>query len=84
MDDILGEQNALELNQEEVSELLDVLQHGLHSFLGNSVVSAGTERTGDALLQNELAGKLDGGSHYTESLIGHPFGKWSRDQLTSQ
>lgn len=84
MDDILGEQNALELNQEEVSELFNVLQRGLRSFLGNSVVPARTERTGDALLQNELADKLDGGGHYTESLIAHPFGKWSRDQLTSQ
>jgi hypothetical protein len=63
VDDILSEQNALELNQEEVSELLDILQHGLHGLLGNGVVSAGTERASDSLLQNELAGKLNGGGH---------------------
>lgn len=43
VNDILGEQNTLELNQEEVEELGDVLEHGLVGFLGDGIVATGAE-----------------------------------------
>ena len=64
MDDILSEQDALKLDQEEVQQLGKVLKHSLMSFLGDSVVSTGTEGARDALLQNDKASNLNGGSHW--------------------
>lgn len=43
VNNILGEQNSLELNQEEVGQLGEVLEHGLVSFLGDGVVATGAE-----------------------------------------
>lgn len=61
--DILGEQDALELDQEEVQELRQVLEDGLMGLLRDGVVSAGTEGAGNALLEDDVAGNLNGGGH---------------------
>jgi hypothetical protein len=46
VDNVLGKQNALELKEEEVEELLQVGQNPLQSILRNGVVFTGTERAG--------------------------------------
>lgn len=66
VDDILGEQDALELNQEEVRQLGNVFQDGLLGLLRDGVVAARAEGAGNALLENELAGDLDSGSHWVQ------------------
>ena len=43
MGDILGKQNALEFDEKEISQLLDILQNGFNGFLGDRVVLARTE-----------------------------------------
>lgn len=43
MDNVLGEQNTLELNEDKVDELLKVLQNSLDGFLGHGVVFARPE-----------------------------------------
>lgn len=43
VNDILGEQNTLELNQEEIEQLGDVLEHSLMGFLGDGIVATGAE-----------------------------------------
>lgn len=63
MDNILGEQNALELNQEEVQQLGKVLQDSLMGLLGNGVVAARAERASNALLEDDLTGNLNGSGH---------------------
>lgn len=62
MEDILGKQDTLELNEEEVHQLLKVLKHGLDGLLGDSVVAAGAESTGDSTLENDMASNLNEGS----------------------
>lgn len=62
--DVFGEQNALELNKEEVCELLQIFQNSLDSFFGQGVVFARTERTCQALVENELAGSFSSGGDY--------------------
>ena len=68
MEDILSEQDALELDQEKVHKLLDVLEDTLNNLLGDSVVTAGAESTGDSSLEDEMASNLDGSGHYTQLL----------------
>ena len=58
--DVLGEEDALELNDEEVDKLLDVASEALESLTGNGVVLPGTHGGRKALAENELAGKLSG------------------------
>lgn len=41
--DILGEQDALEFDDEEVDELLGIIEGALERLLGNDEVLAGTE-----------------------------------------
>lgn len=84
MEDILSEQDALEFDQEEVHKLLKVLENSLNGLLGDSVVTAGTESTGDSPLEDNMTSNFDGGSHYTQLLTGHSVDRGSRDQLTSQ
>lgn len=84
MEDILSEQNALEFDQEEVHKLLKVLENSLNGLLGDSVVTAGAESTGDSPLENNMAGNFDGSSHCTQLLTDHSVDRRSRDQLTSQ
>ena len=40
---ILGKQNALELNDKEVDELFNVIEESLQGLLGNAVVSTRTK-----------------------------------------
>lgn len=77
MNDILGEQNALELDQEEVQQLGKVLQDNLLGLLGNSVVAARAEGAGNALLEDDLTGDLNESGHCRKkkgqsSPIGYP------------
>lgn len=69
MEDVFGEQDALELNEEEVNQLLKILEHSFNGLLGNSVIAAGAESTGDSALENDLTGNLNGGRHCTKLLI---------------
>jgi sulfur relay (sulfurtransferase) DsrF/TusC family protein len=82
--DILSEQDALELDQEEVQELREVLKNSLVGLLRDGVVSAGAERAGDALLENDMACNLNCGGHYQAKSVSHSGNHRSRDQLTSQ
>lgn len=84
MEDILSEQDALELDQEEVHKLLKVLEESLNGLLGDSVVAARAESTGDSSLEDDMASNLDGGGHCTQLLTNHSVDRRSRDQLTSQ
>ena len=84
MEDILGEQDALELDQEEIHKLLKVLEDSLDGLLRNGIVTAGAESTGDSPLEDNLASNLGGGGHCTQLLttlltVGH-----ATNQLTSQ
>ena len=49
MDDILSKEDALELNNKEVNELLDVLQRRLKGLPWNGVVLLGSEGGSQAL-----------------------------------
>jgi hypothetical protein len=76
VEDVLSEQDTLELDQEEVHKLLKVLEDSLDGLLGDSVVTAGAESTGDSPLEDNLASNLDGGGHCTQLLttlltVGH-------------
>jgi hypothetical protein len=55
---ILGKQDALELDNEEIDELLNVIEERLQSLLWNSVVSARTERCRYAGSHDEFAHNL--------------------------
>ena len=85
MNDILGEQNALELNQEKVQQLGKVFQDSLMGLLGNGVVAARAERASNALLEDDSTSNLNGSSHCKNWSVVAPIGyHGSRDQLTSQ
>lgn len=58
--DVLGENNALGLNDEEVDQLVDVANENIESLPGDGVISSGTELAGDARVHNHLAGDLGG------------------------
>lgn len=58
MDDVLGEQDALELDEEEVHQLLEILQNSLNSFLGDSVVFPGAERGDKPLGEDQPSSNL--------------------------
>ena len=55
---VLGEQNALELDDEEVDELLRVLQRRLEALTRDGIVAPGTDAGQQALGQDELANTL--------------------------
>lgn len=59
MEDILSKQDALEFDQEEVHKLLKVLENSLNGLLGDSVVTAGAESTGDSPLENNMASNFN-------------------------
>lgn len=58
--DVLGEEDTLELNDEEVDKLLDVASDVVESLAGNGVVLPGTHAGCETLAEDELAGKLSG------------------------
>lgn len=59
---ILGEQDALELNDEEIDELFNIVESSLEGFLWDGVVSARAEIAGKTLREDELPCKLRGSS----------------------
>ena len=72
---VLGKQNTLGLNDEEVDELMNVANGSVESLLGNRVVLAGPELCREAVVHEELASRLgrdgDGEDHPCE-LEGPP------------
>lgn len=68
MKNVLGEQDTLELDQKEVHKLLKVLEHSFNGLLGDGVVTAGAESTGDSALKNNMSSNLNGGGHCTQLL----------------
>lgn len=56
--DVLGEDYALKLDDEEVDELLDVFKGCLEVLTRNGVVLARTHLRGEAPFEDELAGDL--------------------------
>lgn len=63
--DVLGEQDALDLNDEEVDQLLDILQRGLQLLAREGEVGPGPDPGGDALTQGQLSDGL-GSGHDTQ------------------
>lgn len=65
--DVLGKENALSLNDEEVHKLVDVANNGIKGLLGNSVVPAranlGSETAVQQGLANNLSSKGDAQHH---------------------
>lgn len=59
-EDILGEQHALRLDDEEVDEFVDVTDQGIEGFPRNRVVLAGAELGREAIVQEGLPGDLGG------------------------
>ena len=57
---ILGEQNTLRLDDEEVDELFDVIRHTLKGGLLYGEVLARAELRRQALADGELSGELSG------------------------
>ena len=78
MEDILGKQDTLELNQEEVHQLLKVLEHGLNGLLGDGVVAAGAESTGNSTLENNMTSNLDKGRRCKSSVSPLPLAQITR------
>jgi hypothetical protein len=58
--DILGEQHALRLDDEEVDEFVDVPDQGIEGFTRDRVVLAGAELGREAIVQEGLPGDLGG------------------------
>ena len=67
--DILGEENPLGLDDEEVDKLVHVADDGVEGFPRNSIVLARTELGREAVAQEELPSDL-GGDGSAESQIG--------------
>jgi hypothetical protein len=65
--DILGEENTLELNDEEVDELLNITSDALEGLAGNCVVFSGAHLGGKTLTEDKVANKLSGGGHAENS-----------------
>lgn len=61
VDNVLDEQNALELDESKVEQLLEILQDRLNGLLGDGVVLAGAKRAGEAIGQGNLAADLQRG-----------------------
>jgi hypothetical protein len=61
--DVLSEENALELNDEEVDELLNITGDALEGLAGNCVVLSGADLGGKTLAKDKVANKLSGGGH---------------------
>lgn len=61
--DVLGEEDALELNDKEVDKLLNITSEALEGLAGDCVVLPGAQLGGNALTENEATNKLGGRSH---------------------
>ncbi len=53
--DVLGEDNSLGLNYEEIDELMNVSNHGVKSFFGHNVVLSRTNLACKTLREQSLA-----------------------------
>lgn len=71
MQNILCEQDALKLNQEEIGELLEIFQDFLDGFLWQGVVFTRTERACQTLVENKSASSLSGGGYWAESYVSN-------------
>lgn len=60
---VLGEQDALEFDDEEVDELLSIIESRLKSLLRNLVVLTRAESGSDALSHDEFASDFSKSSH---------------------
>lgn len=78
MEDVLGKQDTLELNQEEVHQLLKVLEHGFNGLLGDGVVAARAESTGDSTLENNMTSNLDEGRRCKSNVSPLPLAQITR------
>lgn len=58
--DILGKDDTLSLNDEEVDELVDISDHSVKSLSWDSVVLAGADLGSQAVVQEGLSGDLSG------------------------
>lgn len=58
--DVLGKQDTLGLDDDEVDELVDITKNGVKSLAGDGVVAAGTELAGKASVHDRLASDLSG------------------------
>ena len=56
--DVLGEEDPLEFDDEEVDELFNVFERGFQGLPGDGVVAFGAEGRGKALGEGQLAGHL--------------------------
>jgi hypothetical protein len=61
--DILSEEDALELNDEEVDELLNITSDALEGLTGDCVVLSGAHLGGKTLAEDKVANELSGGGH---------------------
>ena len=62
--DVLAEHDALELNDEEVDELLNIVQRGLEGLTGDGVVLARAHLRGEATVHDKLAHDFSGSSNW--------------------
>lgn len=53
--DVLGEHNALSLNDKKIDKLMNVTDHGVQGLARDSVVLAGTKLAGETSVHNRLA-----------------------------
>ena len=60
--DVLGKEDALRLDDEEVDELVDIAEERIQCLPGNSVVLSGAELGGEARVQQGLTRDLGGHS----------------------
>lgn len=58
--DVLGENDTLGLDDEEVDQLVDITDDHVEGLAGDGVVSAGTKLTGNTSIHDSLAGNLGG------------------------
>lgn len=56
--DVLGEDDALRLDDEEVNQFVNVADEDVEGLARNGVVTTGPELTGDASVHNSLPGGL--------------------------
>lgn len=57
---VLGENNALGLDDEEVGQLVDITNQDIEGLAGDGVVSTGAKLAGDACVHNQLTSNLGG------------------------
>jgi len=71
---VLGEEDPLGLDDEEVDELVDITNHGVKGLPGDGVVLAGPDLGSQAAVQDRLAKNLggDGDAEHHPSKLESP------------